>query len=89
MNERRETLLKFPCSFPLKVIGKDENDFEMFVVSIVRKHVPLVKKSDVANRSSDSGKYLAVTITFVAESKEQIDALYEELQAHERVIVVL
>ena len=89
MNERKETLLKFPCSFPLKVIGKDEDNFEALVISIVQKHILSSQMADVITRQSGGGKYLAVTVTFLAESKAQVDALYEELQKHERVLVLL
>lgn len=84
-----DTLLEFPCSFPLKAIGTGVDDFEAVVVSIVGKHVPDFGEGAVRSRPSGGGKYLAVTVTFVAESKAQLDALYQELSDHERVVMVL
>lgn len=81
--------LEFPCSFPLKVFGKDEDAFESFIVGIVRKHVPELQEENVSSRLSDGGKYLAVTATFIADSREQLDALYMELSRHDRVLMVL
>jgi hypothetical protein len=89
MNDSEQTLLEFPTRFPLKAIGLGVEDFEEIVVSIVRKHVPALPDDAAISRLSAGGKYLAVTVTFVAESKAQLDALYRELTAHERVVMLL
>ncbi len=83
-----EDLLEFPCSFPLKAIGKATGDFEALVLSILQRHVPALEEGCVASRPSKQGKYLAVTVTFVAESKVQLEAIYRELGNHERVLMV-
>jgi putative lipoic acid-binding regulatory protein len=83
------TPLEFPLIFPLKVIGRNADDFEGFVVSVVKTHAPLLSERTVTTRPSQSGKYLAVTVTFVAESREQLDAIYQELSGHERVLMAL
>jgi putative lipoic acid-binding regulatory protein len=85
----RRTLLEFPASFPLKAIGTGPDDFEALVLAIVRRHVPALDHDASRTRLSGGGKYLAVTVTFVAESWDQLDALYAELQAHERVVMLL
>ena len=79
---------EFPLIFPLKVIGRNADDFEGFVVSVVKTHAPLSEHT-VTTRPSQGGKYLAVTVTFVAESREQLDAIYQELSSHERVLITL
>jgi putative lipoic acid-binding regulatory protein len=89
MSEERKSLLKFPCAFPLKVIGKDADDFEGFVLAIFRKHADPATYEGVETRPSGMGTYLAVTVTFTASSQLQIDALYRELGASDRVLVVL
>ena len=89
MPQHKSTLLTFPCSFPLKVIGKDEDDFEFFVLAIVSKHVLQFSEDAVESKPSGGGKYRSVTVTFIAESQIQIDSLYRELSAHERVIMVM
>jgi len=79
---------EFPLIFPLKVIGRNADDFEGFVVSVVKTHAPLSERT-VTTRPSQGGKYLAVTVTFVVESREQLDAIYQELSGHERVLMAL
>lgn len=83
-----ETPLQFPCIFPLKVMGKATNNFEAFVVAVVAKHAPNSARS-VLTRPSRGGKYLSVTVTFVAESKTQLDAIYAELNARQGVLMAL
>jgi putative lipoic acid-binding regulatory protein len=81
--------LEFPCSFPIKVIGTGIDDFEQVVLAIMPRHVPPSAMGRVECRPSGAGTYLAVTVTFTATSQEQIDALYRELGAHERVVMLL
>ncbi len=83
------SLLEFPLTFPLKAIGKDTGEFEAIVVEIIRRHVPDLREEAVTTRPSAGGKYIAVTATFVAQSREQLDALYRELSANELVLMLL
>jgi len=79
----------FPCSFPLKVFGHDRDDFEALVVSVVRRHVTDDEELEVYSRRSNGGRYLAVTVTFTAQSRQQLDGLYLELSQNERVLMTL
>jgi putative lipoic acid-binding regulatory protein len=85
----RMSLLEFPATFPLKAIGIGPEDFEAIVIDITRRHVPDLPGGCTRTRLSGAGKYLAVTITFLAESQAQLDALYAELKDHERVVMLL
>lgn len=85
----RETLLEFPCVFPLKVIGRNVAEFEGEVFTIVQKHVPNAEREHLTRRPSAGSKYLALTVTFVANSQIQLDELYLELNRHELVLVTL
>ncbi|HSV85563.1 MAG TPA: DUF493 domain-containing protein [Levilinea sp.] len=88
-NEFENRVLKFPTAFPLKVIGPNEDDFETYVVRLVARHVPYLDSGNVSSRESSQGKYLSVTLTFIAESRAQVDAIYMDLTASERVVFVL
>ena len=81
--------LSFPCEYPLKVIGKDENNFMEFVVDLVSRHVPGVPLEAFKTRSSREGTYLSVSVTFIAESRAQVDALYQELGLYPQVLVAM
>jgi putative lipoic acid-binding regulatory protein len=86
---QRSSLLEFPCSFPIKVMGKAEEGFEELVVGIVARHVGELDDHDVESRPSRKGSYILITVTFTATSRAQLDDLYQELSANERVSVVL
>jgi putative lipoic acid-binding regulatory protein len=84
-----ETLLVFPCDYPLKVMGRRSDDFRSLVLGIVQKHAGTIIPEAIEERPSKDGNYLSLTCTFQATSREQLDALYRELTACERVLIVL
>ena len=89
MSKKNETVLEFPCEFPIKIMGKTDKIFETEITAIIQKHVPGLSKNAIVLRASKKGKYTAITATIIAESKEQLDNLYIELSAHKRVIMAL
>ncbi|NCS65789.1 MAG: hypothetical protein COS39_09805 [Hydrogenophilales bacterium CG03_land_8_20_14_0_80_62_28] len=84
-----QTLLEFPCDFPLKVMGARSDDFAQTVVEIVLRHAPGFRAETVEMRASSGGNYLSVTCTVHALSKEQLDGLYRELSGHPAVKIVI
>lgn len=85
----QDTLLEFPCAFPLKVMGATRDGFAEAVVEVVRKHDLAFDASGVEMRASSGGKYISLTCTINATSKAQLDNIYRELTAHPWVKVVL
>ena len=81
--------LAFPCDFPIKVMGRKQPRFVQAVTGIVRKHAPDFDAATVEMRPSRQGKYLSVTCIVRATSREQLDALYQELCDHPDVVMVL
>lgn len=84
-----DTLLEFPCDFPLKIMGATRDDFAQTIVDVVMKHAPDFDPAGVVMRPSKAGNYLSLTCTIRATSKAQLDALYRELSSHPLVRVVL
>lgn len=84
-----DTLLKFPCQFPIKVMGKSNLEFDLLVVEIVRRHVPNLHEQAVTTRASKDANYLSVTVTVEATSKAQLDAIYRDLTGHPQVLMAL
>ena len=85
----RETLLEFPCDFPLKIMGAADTGFVQAIVEVVLKHAPEFDAASVELRASRAGNYLSLTCTVRAVSQVQLDALYLDLTAHPMVKVVL
>jgi len=83
------SLLDFPCDFPIKVMGRKAPGFAQSVTEIVRRHAPDFDPATVEMRPSRQGRYLSVTCIVRATSREQLDALYQELCDHPSVVMVL
>ncbi len=84
-----ETLLEFPCRFPIKVMGKNDREFDFLVLEIVRRHVPELNEQAVTTRPSKDANFLSVTVTIQATSKDQLDAIYRDLSSHPQVLMAL
>jgi putative lipoic acid-binding regulatory protein len=84
-----ESLLTFPCVFPLKVMGRREDGFAQLVCDVVMRHAPDFNAGTIEMRTSKNGRYLSLTVTLNAKSREQLDALYSELSKHPMVMMVL
>jgi putative lipoic acid-binding regulatory protein len=83
------SLLTFPCVFPLKVMGRREDGFAQSVVDIVLRHAPDFHPGTMEMRPSRNARFLSLTVTLNARSREQLDALYSELSKHPLVMMVL
>ena len=84
-----ETLLRFPTDFPVKIMGQASDDFRSLVMGIVTRHFGTLEPDRIEERPSSNGKYLSITVTVVATSKAQLDALYIELTSCSQVLVAL
>lgn len=89
MSDQFELELNFPCEYPVKVIGLNENDFAAFAKEIITRHIPGLPAEAYLLRNSSAGKYLSISVTFIAQSRAQIDGLYKELGAHKRVLIAM
>ena len=70
-------------------MGRKERGFAQNMTDIVLRHAPDFDVASVEMRPSRQGKYLSVTCTVRATSREQLDALYQELCDHPDVVMVL
>jgi uncharacterized protein len=84
-----ETLIDFPCDFPIKVMGASREGFAQAILDVVARHVPEFDAAAMAMRPSKAGNYLSLTCTVHATSKAQLDALYRDLTGHPWVKIVL
>ena len=85
----QKSLIEYPSAFPIKVMGTHVEGFTEAVVSIARQFDPTFDASSVESRPSKAGKYLGLTLTITATSREQLDELYRTLSTHPMVKVVL
>ena len=89
MNELTATLIEYPCEFPLKVFGRQQSGFAQAVLEVVNKHDPEFQAASMEMRSSKTARYISLTCNLHATSREQLDAIYQELCDHPMVVMVL
>lgn len=89
MTNQSETLLEFPCEFPIKALGRASESFDSRVVQLVRKHAPDIFEGAIKSRMSRGGKYVGVTITIRATSQAQLDAIYQDLSGCSEILMAL
>ena len=89
MSTTNESLIVYPSQFPIKVMGTRVDGFVHAVTTIALRFDPGFDASTIELRESKGGKYLGVTITVTATSREQLDELYRTLSTHPMVKVVL
>ena len=84
-----ESLIVYPSAFPIKVMGEKVDGLVHAITHIAKQFDPQFDASTIELRESKGGKYLGITITVTATSREQLDDLYRSLSSHPMVKVVL
>ena len=75
--------------FPVKIMGRDTPEFHQVVDDILARHVAPLAELPVTRQASREGRFVSITVTINAQSREQLDALYRELSAHDLVLMAL
>ena len=87
--KEEESLIEFPCDFPIKVMGPALPEFHTNVIKIAKKHDPDFLEEDIKQKNSKTGKYVSLTLTIHAKDKKQLDAIYQDLTDNELVLWAL
>ena len=82
-------ILQFPTDYPIKIIGRPSDEFRARVHAVVLRHAPALEAERVSERLSGNGNFLSISYNLLAESREQIEALIEELKACDGVMMLL
>ena len=84
-----DTLLQFPCRFPIKALGRLGKDFRDTIVEIVSRHTGTLAEESISEQSSRAGNFVSVTVTIKATSSEQLDRIYKDLTDCQKVLMAL
>ena len=85
----KDSLIDYPCDFPIKVMGLKVEGYIDAMSYLVRQFDPDWTEDRLETRESAGGKYLSLTFTVRATSREQLDELYRTLSSHPMAKVVL
>ena len=84
-----DDLFQFPCEFPIKVMGRESGPFRSLTLAIVERHAGPLSAGSITERLSSQGRFLALTYTIRAQSRAQLDRIYQELTDSGVVLVSL
>ena len=84
-----ETLLEFPCDFPIKMMGRDTQVFRDTARSLVEHHSGPLDDEAIRFTISRNGNFVSITITVQAQSQQQLDDIYRDVSSHEAVLMAL
>ena len=84
-----DSLIEYPCDFPIKVMGKQDPTLAQVLSDIVVGFDPGFDPATVEIRMSKGGNYVGLTFTVRATSRQQLDDLYRALHGHPLVSIVL
>jgi len=87
--DNNKPAMEFPCEFPIKAMGLASETLHSTVLEIVQRHAPEAGDHALKSRPSANGKYVSVTVTINATSREQLDAIYLDLTACNQVLMAL
>ncbi len=88
-DQDKQTLIEFPCDFPIKVMGETRDDFAETIIAVIREQLPDFAAGAIEMRASSGGHFISLTCTVHVTSKPQLDDIYRTLTSHPLVKVVL
>lgn len=84
-----DSLLEFPCEFPIKMMGRDDPEFRDAALQVIERHAGRIDEEAIRVSTSSQGNFLSITVTITATSQEQLDDIYRELSDHDKILVAL
>lgn len=87
--KKTDSLMTFPCDFPIKIIGNNNDTFMKEIIELVRKHYPNTEDKSIRSQASKEGNFLAISILLHVLDQTTLDALYADLSKHPEIKMVL
>ena len=84
-----ETLLEFPCDFPIKIMGRESDQFRALARELVEKHTGPLADDAIVSSLSRNGAFVSVTVTVLAQSQQQLDDIYREVTSNDEILMAL
>lgn len=85
----KESLITFPCEFPIKMMGRTQDGFADAMLQIILRHAPDFDAATMEMKPSRKGNYISLTCTVMATSQAQLDDIYKEISKHPMVLMAL
>jgi putative lipoic acid-binding regulatory protein len=75
-----ESLIEFPCHFPIKIIGVAHQDFIQIITALIKEHIHNFIDKKIESKMSSEGKFISLTCT-----KSWAYRLQKDLGGNERL----
>jgi uncharacterized protein len=89
MDEKKSGGMIFPTEFTIKIFGTKDDTFEAAVLKIILQHAKILRENAIRARVSRENKYMALSVTIYVDSREQLDAIYQDLTKSPHVLMAL
>ncbi|NCF19932.1 MAG: DUF493 family protein [Haliea sp.] len=89
MQEQEPPKIEFPCDYPIKVLGRHRDDFQMVIMEVFERHAPGFDQETISIKASSKGTFTSVTVTITATGPDQLEALHQDLMATGLVQMVI
>ena len=92
--DKKQSLIQFPCYFPIKIVGTNTEKFINDIKDIVFTHFtdeipPQLNYKFSNNQKYVSQKYVSITANVYVHNQNSLDNLYQKLTKHPEVKMVL
>ena len=84
-----ESIIEFPCNFPIKMMGRDTPDFRATARRLIENHAGPIADEAIQVNLSGEGNFVSVTVTVTATSQQQLDDIYRDVSGHDDVLMAL
>ena len=81
--------IKFPCLYPIKIIGHSVENFKEKVTSHIERHTGPIDSDLIVIKSSRKNNYMSVNITIAATGEDQLSKIFKDLKKIKSVKMVL
>jgi putative lipoic acid-binding regulatory protein len=89
VQEQEPPKIEFPCDYPIKVLGRHRDDFQMVIMEVFERHAPGFDQETISIKASSKGTFTSVTVTITATGPDQLEALHQDLMATGLVQMVI
>lgn len=84
-----ESLIEFPCAFPIKVMGKDPERMREVLAEVLTRHAQPPDPAEMTAKGSRTGRFTSITVMVQAQNKAQLDSIYQDLTDSAHIMIAL
>jgi putative lipoic acid-binding regulatory protein len=87
--EQEPPRIEFPCDYPIKVLGRNVDEFPSVVIEIFERHAPGFDQETITVKTSSKATFTSMTITITATGPDQLSQLHQDLMSTGLVQMVI